>query len=133
MRGKIDIGALNEISSKKRARVEAQAEGQALSEMANLRPERTGLPFVVFISQKGGARHDVRVKVARAAKVRPSEMVTVALRPAVRVVRGSLDPRDLELLARWIDLNRDVLIDYWNGVIEYTEDAMNALKPLGEA
>jgi len=101
--------------------------------MANLRPERTGLPFVVFISQKGGARHDVRVKVARAAKVRPSEMVTVALRPAVRVVRGSLDPRDFELLARWIDLNRDVLIDYWNGVIEYTEDAMNALKPLGEA
>ena len=133
MRGKIDIGALNEISSRKRARVEAQDEGQALFEMANLRPERTGLPFVVFISQKGGARHDVRVKVARAAKVRPSEMVTVALRPAVRVVRGSLDPRDLELLARWIDLNRDVLIDYWNGVIEYTEDAMNALKPLGEA
>jgi len=133
MRGKIDIRPLSEISSKKRARVEAQAEGQALFEMANLRPERTGLPFVVFISQKGGARHDVRVKVARAAKVRPSEMVTVALRPAVRVVRGSLDPRDLELLARWIDLNRDVLIDYWNGVIEYTEDAMNALKPLGEA
>jgi hypothetical protein len=32
--------------------------------MANLRPERTGLPFVVFISQKAGARHDVRVKAA---------------------------------------------------------------------
>jgi hypothetical protein len=89
--------------------------------MANLRPERTGLPFVVFISQKGGARHDVRVKVARAARVQPSEMITVAVRPAVRVVRGKLDPRDLDLLAQWIDLNKDVLIDYWNGVIEYTK------------
>jgi hypothetical protein len=41
--------------------------GQASFEMANLRPERTGLPFVVFISQRGGARRDVRIKLARAA------------------------------------------------------------------
>jgi hypothetical protein len=71
MRSKVDIGPLSEISSKKRARVEAQVEGQALFEMANLQPECTGLPFVVFISQKCGERYDVRVKVARVAKVRP--------------------------------------------------------------
>jgi hypothetical protein len=106
------------------------ADGQALFEMANLRPERTGLPFVVFISQKGGARHDVRVKIARGAKVRPAEMVTVVVRPRVRVIRGALDPNDLAQLAEWIDLNRDVLIDYWNGDIEYTEDALGALRPL---
>jgi hypothetical protein len=107
-----------------------QPEGQALFDMANLRPERTGLPFVVFISQKGGARHDVRVKVAPGPKVRPSEMATVAVRPAVRVVRGALAPDDLARLAEWIELNRDVLIDYRNGDIEYTEDAVSALKPL---
>jgi hypothetical protein len=99
--------------------------------MANLRPERTGLPFVVFISQKGDARHDVRVKVAPGAKIRPSEMVTVAIRPSVRVVRGALDPRDLALLTRWIDLNRNTLIEYWNGDIEYTEDAIAAIIPVG--
>jgi len=98
--------------------------------MANLRPERTGLPFVVFISQKGGARHDARVKVARGAKVRPSEMVTVAVRPNVRVIRGTLDPDDLARLTEWIERNRDVLIDYRNGDIEYTEDAIAALRPL---
>jgi len=65
---------------------------------------------------------------ARKPKGKPSEMVIVALRPAVRAVRGSLEPRDLKLLAQWIDLNRDVLIDYWNDVIEYTEDTINALK-----
>ncbi len=110
--------------------VEDEAEGRALFEMANLRPERTGLPFVVFISQKGGARHDVRVKIARGAKVRASEMITVAVRPNVRVMRGALDPDDLARLAEWIELNRDVLVDYWNGIIEYTEDAIGALKPL---
>jgi hypothetical protein len=56
-------------------------------------------------------------------------MVTVALHPSVRVVRGKLDPRDLAVLRQWIDINEQVLIDYWNGVIEYTEDALNALRP----
>jgi hypothetical protein len=109
---------------------QSEAEGQALFEMANLRPERTGLPFVVLISQKGGASHDVRVKVARNTKVRPSEMVTVALRPSVRIVGGTLDPRDLALLARWIELNKDVVIAYWDDAIEYTEDAIDAIRPI---
>jgi hypothetical protein len=129
-----------EVTKKTRNKVSAkpgspdsQTEGQATFEMANLRPERTGLPFVVFISQRGGARHDVRVKVARVPRVRPSEMVTVALRPSVRVVRGRLDPQDLELLRQWIDINEQVLIDYWNGVIGYTEDALNALRPIQAA
>jgi hypothetical protein len=111
----------------------AEAQGQALFQMANLRPERTGLPFVVFISQRGGARHDVRIKIAHSAKLRPSEMVTVALRPAVRVVRGKLDASNLALLKRWIELNREVLIKYWDGDIEYTEDAIAALQPIDPA
>lgn len=98
--------------------------------MANLRPERTGLPFVVFISQRGGARHDVRIKVAQSAKVRPTEMMTVAVRPAVRVIRGRLDAADLALLRRWVELNREVLVRYWEGDIEYTEDAIAALRPV---
>jgi hypothetical protein len=27
--------------------------------------------------------------------------------------------------------NRDTLIDDWNGTIEYNEDAINAIKPIG--
>jgi hypothetical protein len=130
MRPKGIVQTTNEKRSARLGRSEDYAQGQADFEMANLRPERTGLPLIVFISQKGGARHDVRIKVARAARVRPSEMVTVAIRPSVRVVRGRLDAHDLALLTQWIDVNRDTLIDYWNGIIEYTEDAMNAIKPI---
>ncbi len=131
MRSKEIVQKTNETVCAGLGRSEGNPEGRADFEMANLRPERTGLPFIVFISQKGGARHDVRIKVARAARVRSSEMITVAIRPSVRVVRGRLDAHDLDLLTQWIDLNRDALIDYWNGIIEYTEDAMNAIKPIG--
>lgn len=130
MKSKEITGTRNTTAARRLDPSRSNADGQALFEMANLRPEKTGLPFVVFISQKAGARHDVRVKIARAAKVRPSEMITVAIRPRVRVVRGKLSARELDLLTQWIRLNRDVLVDYWNGVVEYTEDALNALKPI---
>ncbi|HEU0157608.1 MAG TPA: hypothetical protein VFQ82_16175 [Stellaceae bacterium] len=107
------------------------ASGQASFEMANLRPERTGLPFVVFISQRGGARHDVRIKLARSARVRAADMLTVAVRPVPRIVRGQMSSREFDRVREWIELNRDVLVDYWNGIIEYTEDALDALRPVG--
>ncbi|MBV9306256.1 MAG: hypothetical protein JOZ45_08965 [Acidobacteriaceae bacterium] len=63
-------------------------DSQALFEMANLFPKHTGLPFVVWMPYKGGAQHDVRVKISQGPKVLPSEMVSVAIRPHVRVVEG---------------------------------------------
>jgi hypothetical protein len=114
---------------------EADAEeiaGQASFDISNLRPERTGLPFVAFVSQKGGARHDVRIKLARAPRVRASEMITVAVRPVPRVIRGSISGREFDLVRKWVELNSDVLVRYWNGAIEYTEDMMELLKPLPE-
>jgi hypothetical protein len=111
---------------------EDEARGQALFDMANLRPQRTGLPFVVFISQKGGARDDVRVRVAHRAKARPSEMATVAVRPRIRVIGGAVDPDDLVRVTEWIELNRDVLVAYWNGDTECTEHAISAVRTLSE-
>ena len=121
---------LKEIASKEIA--SGKIAGQATFEMANLRPERTGLPFVVFISQRGGARHDLQVKLAHGAKERSSEMITVAVRPTPRIIRGKINAHEFDLVRRWIELNMDVLVDYWTGDIEYTEDALNAIKPVGE-
>lgn len=98
--------------------------------MANLSPKRTGLPFVVWISPKGGARHDARIKIARSPKAHPSEFVSVAIRPEVRAIGGGISPQDLALIKRWVQLNYDVLIRYWDGDIEYTEDALALLKPI---
>jgi hypothetical protein len=60
-------------------------------------------------------------------------MTTVAIRPTVGVVTGRPDPRDLALWTQWIAINRDTLIGYWKGIIEYTEDAMNPIKPIDTA
>ncbi len=109
----------------------AASESEGLFEMANLSPKRTGLPFVVWISPKAGAPHDVRVKVSKGPKVNTSELVWVAIRPDVRVVGGGeMSANDLALLKKWIEANYDVILKYWDGEIEYTEDAIAALKPV---
>jgi hypothetical protein len=37
---------------------------------------------------------------------------------------------DFRLLAAWIALNRQVLVDHWNGDIAYTRDVLAALRKL---
>jgi len=109
--------------------LEPQSDG--LFEMANISPKRTGLPFVVWISPKAGAPHDVRVKVSKGPKVHVAELVSVAIRPDVQVVSGGkMTAHDLALLKKWVELNYDVIVRYWDGDIEYTEDAIAALQAI---
>jgi hypothetical protein len=96
--------------------------------MANVHPRRSGLPFVVYISEKQG-QHDVRVKVAEGPKA-PPFVASVSVRPEIEVVAGELSAGDLALVRRWIEVNRDVIIGYWDRTIEDTADALNALQPL---
>jgi len=56
-------------------------------------------------------------------------MTSVAIRPTVHVVAGQMSPSDLDLLRKWVALNHDVLVRYWDGDIEYTEDAI-AIRPI---
>ena len=102
---------------------------EAPFEMANLFPKHTGLPFVVWISYRGGARHDVRVKVSRNTKAMPTEMISVGIRPDVHVVEGSMGSGDFDQLRQWIERNRATLIAYWEGDID-TQDALEALVKL---
>lgn len=86
---------------------------------------------MVWISPNAGAPHDVRVRISKGPKVHPSELISVAVRPEVQVIGGGkMTPHDLALLKRWIEINHDVILKYWDGEIEYTEDAIAALKPL---
>jgi ubiquinone biosynthesis protein UbiJ len=99
-------------------------------DLANLYPRHTGLPFVVWISMQGNARHDVRVKVSLSPKAQPGEMISVALRPEARVIDGDLSAEQLQLLTQWIELNREVLLQYWTGDID-TVDAVSRIRKIG--
>jgi hypothetical protein len=102
---------------------------QDLFLMSNLSPKRTGLPFVVWISPKGKARHDVRIKVSKSPKV-TEDWVIVAIRPEVRIIHGNLPASSLDALKQWVKLNCDALVRFWEGDIEYTEDVLTQLRPL---
>lgn len=105
------------------------AQGQATYRMANLRPEGTGLPFVVWISQRAGARHDVRVKVAHSPKLKdPSDLGTYAVRRFRHVDGPRLSSGEEDLLRNWVEINREALLDFWHAKIEYTEDVLKLLK-----
>lgn len=92
--------------------------------MAKLVPAETGLPMAVWITPNEGFPHDVRVKVSRipGGRGRWLDAVPMAVRPQPRlVVPGSLASADLALVGRWIELNRDVIIDYWDGRLTTTQ------------
>jgi hypothetical protein len=97
--------------------------------MANLTLKLTGLPFVVWILRRGNARHDVRVKLSPGPRF-ISDMTTVAIIPETRVIEGQMKTQDFAPLNQWIQLNRDVLIRYWDGDIEFTEAAIAAIRSI---
>jgi hypothetical protein len=100
---------------------EAVAEDWA---KVKLPPRLTGLLMAVRITENDGYPHDVRVKVSALHGGTGSWPTTpsIVVRPQPReVVPGGLPASDVALVNRWIDLNRDVIIDYWNGAIDFDE------------
>jgi hypothetical protein len=90
-----------------------------------LLPRRTGLPRAVWITENQGYPHDVRVKVSRIRTGGGTwpDAVSVSVRPVCEEITspGQLPAIDLALIQRWIKLNHNVILDFWNGAIDYLE------------
>jgi hypothetical protein len=97
--------------------------------MANLRPATTGLPMVVWVSERGFARHDVRVSAVHGARAQHANMATVAVRPTPRLIAGQLSATDLQAVSDWIRLNEAALVAYWDQQID-TAELIQRLHPL---
>jgi hypothetical protein len=99
--------------------------------MANLPLHLTGLPMVVWASQRMGLPHDIRIKVMQThgSRMDPGDLAVVAVRPTPRLVSGYLSPADLRAVSNWIRLNEAVLIDYWEERI-YTDELLRRLQRL---
>jgi hypothetical protein len=94
-------------------------------ELMNLIPRDTGLPLTVWVGPRGGAKHDVRVKVCMTPGDRMiyDNVAIVSVRPTPELLHGELSSADLAAVRRWIELNRAHLIDYWNGDLSTLEFA----------
>lgn len=106
-------------------------EADDLFEMANLFPRTTGLPMTVWVSPRGNARHDVRVKVnlTHGNQMNAANTAVVGVRPLPRVIAGQLSPDDASAVFQWISLNAAALIAYWDGQID-TVQLGQILQPL---
>jgi len=101
-----------------------------LYEMANLYPRDTGLPMTVWVSPKGNARHDVRIKVCLTSgdRMDASNTAVVGVRPQPRLIEGKLSTQDFARVAQWIVANADALLGYWEGSLSTVEFAAKIRK-----
>jgi hypothetical protein len=89
---------------------------EALFEMTNLPPDRTGIRGILFLSTSVGF-HGPRVKYfVKTGKGEPSFSVSIATEP--KVLASSLPERVVREMApqviAWVALNRDELLAFWN-------------------
>jgi len=102
-----------------------------LFEMANLYPRTTGLPMTVWVSPRGNARHDVRIKVnmTHDNQMTVENTVVAAVRPVPHLIAGQLSANDERAVFDWITLNAPAIIAYWDGDID-TVQLSQLLQPL---
>jgi hypothetical protein len=99
-----------------------------LVERANLTTAQTGVPGTIFISTSMRS-HGPRVKYyVQPGRTQPSFSITIAEKPAavansppVRVLR-QMSPQ----VIRWVSLNKDALLDFWNQGDTWAQPQVNA-------
>ena len=106
-------------------------ETEDLYEMANLFPRTTGLPMTVWVSARGRARHDVRIKVniAHGNQMSADNTAVVSVRPSPHLIAGRLSADDVRAVYSWVRLNSETIVAYWDGNID-TVQLAQTLKPL---
>jgi Domain of unknown function (DUF4160) len=91
------------------------AERELLQEMTSFTKEETGIANHIFISPKGNTRHAPRIKVAidPPDSFDPRGETASVMIDGGKVVAGNLPAKLLKQVKRFTELNRDVLLDYW--------------------
>ncbi|MCC6778819.1 MAG: hypothetical protein IT537_19700 [Hyphomicrobiales bacterium] len=89
-------------------------------DMVSLRTDRTGVDNTVFVSTKGYGRHAARIKIAIDP---PDSLVATGKNASMTIHDYSISgehmpPHLVEQAKRFIEANRPVLLDYWEGKID---------------
>ena len=87
-------------------------------EMVSYRANVTGIGHTIFISPRGNAAHGPRVKVAIDPPDSLDPRGTIATITLGGAVIGTIDPQLARQVQQFIDVNRAVLLDYWNYKID---------------
>lgn len=78
-------------------------------DMANLPPKRTGLPFQIWYSAEV-PKHKPRIKV----DLSDGSQLSVEIEShKIKGDSSKVKSSDLKKLFKWLDLNKEILLDYW--------------------
>lgn len=102
------------------------SEDEMMFEMANLLPSRTGLKYQIWYSAKV-EKHKPRIKVDL------GDGKALSIQIEDHKVKGATDKissKDLNDIFRWIDINKDALLRYWNEASEGKIDTFEMSKLL---
>lgn len=107
-----------------------------LCEMANLFPENTGLPVVVWVQEKSSDKIEKnkyklpRIKVmTKKGKANIFQSVSVSIEDNPKVLNGKLSSTIFNSAKKWILLNKSSLLKHWNQEID-TVGLIHKLKKL---
>ena len=106
------------------------SEDEMMFEMANLLPKRTGLKYQIWYSAKVPGYNPI-------IKVDLNDGFSLSIQIETHEVKGAVDKiqsKDLKKIFKWIELNEDVLLRYWNEAYEGkidTAEMDTLLKPVG--
>lgn len=85
--------------------------------MTNLRPARTGLPFVVYVSVKGCDARAPQIKASRryGEKVHEGDWfsITIADQPMLLGDLTGVKSCDVKMVKNWVLINKDSLLTIW--------------------
>src|ERR1017187_7725350 len=96
---------------------------ECLFEFTDLGPHLTGLPFFVWVRPSMGLRRAVWLGVSLDRNsFGGCDLIQVAIRPDVRVVKGKMSNKNLAALRQWVELNHELIVKFWN--TEEIEDSL---------
>jgi hypothetical protein len=108
------------------------AEEELLEEMVSYRKSVTGVDNTIFISPRGNTRHAPRIKLAidPPDSLNPqSQNASIAIADGTAVEGAPVPPHLAAQVRRFLEANRDVLLDYWEYRID-TEELRQRLKAI---
>ena len=108
------------------------AERELLQEMVSYSKRITGVDNTVFISPKGLTRYAPRIKIAIEPPntFNPTSVTASIAIDSGQVVAGKIPNTELlKQVQQFVQLNRDVLLDYWHYRID-TEQLQERLKAI---
>jgi hypothetical protein len=97
------------------------------SETISLRQHATGLNQVIWLRRSDGRDHAL-VGVTPGAHFESDRLTVLAVEPMVLQISGGLSPRDLERVTAWVIVNRDLIDDFWDGLVTSYDEVGQRLR-----